>query len=95
LRLDLNFVTYSMRRGWKPGSGLPSRQAEQAGLVIASGGGALRHRTATLLQFEQDRLFNSRRCRHLLAAALQKLAPEKALAIDVDEISVRAQSPSL
>ena len=42
--LDLDFVTYSTRRGWKPGSGLPSRQAEQAGLAITSGGGALRHR---------------------------------------------------
>jgi hypothetical protein len=26
-------VTYSMRRGWKPGSGLPSKQAEQARLA--------------------------------------------------------------
>jgi hypothetical protein len=36
-----------------------------------------------LLQREQSGLLNSHRSRDLLAAALQKLAPEKPLAVDV------------
>ena len=46
--LDLDFVTYSTRRGWKPGSGMPPGQAEQAGLAVTSGGGALGRRAAIL-----------------------------------------------
>ena len=50
-------------------------------------------RTAILLQFEQGGLRNSYRCRHLLAAALDKLAPDKALAIDLDEFRCGHKSP--
>jgi hypothetical protein len=60
---------------------------------ITSGGGALGYRAAILLQFEQDRLFNSCRRRQLLAAALQKLAPDEALAVDVDEFRCGQKSP--
>jgi len=59
-------------------------KCEQAGLAVATGG-ALGYRAAILLQFEQGGLLNSCRCRQLLATPLQKLAPDKPFAVDVDE----------
>ena len=38
-----------------------------------------------LLKLEQERLLHFRRCNQLLAAALQKIAPGEALAVDHDE----------
>ena len=50
------FDNPDLRRAMALSLGLPSGRAEQAGFAVASGGGALRHRAAILLQFEQNRL---------------------------------------
>ena len=63
---------------------LPLDQREQARLAVTSGSGALGRGTSILLHLEQNRLLDFR-CRQLLAAALQKLAPDKAFAVDLDE----------
>jgi hypothetical protein len=55
----------------------------QTGLAVRSGGGTLGSRAAILFQLEQRRLLNSRQ--NLISPHSQKLAPEKAIAVDVDE----------
>ena len=42
-----------------------------------------------LLKLEWERLLHFRRCNQLLAAALQKIAPGEALAVDHDEFRYR------
>ena len=72
---------YRSQAGNAEALSLTLHKREQAGLGIASGGGALERKAVVLLHLEQNRLLNLCRCRHLLAAALQKLAPNKPFAV--------------
>src|SRR6516162_9369273 len=86
----------TLRRVQRPRPFLASPRCdkrEQARLAVASGGGALRYRAGILFHLEQNRLLDFSRCRQLLTAALQKVAPDKALAVDLDEFRCGHKSP--
>jgi hypothetical protein len=60
---------------------LPFGQAKKARFAITSGGGALGDGSAIFLQLEQNGLLDFCHSSKLLAAALEKIAPDKALAV--------------
>jgi hypothetical protein len=64
------------------------QEGEEGRLQIMPGGGALARRPRIVLQLEQGRLDGLRRRLQLLAAPLNDLAPQDALAVDFDECGI-------
>jgi hypothetical protein len=76
-------VPWDALRGWRRSRFRSPRN--QRRLLITTRRRAIRDRTAFLLELEQRRLLRPRVRRLLLAAKLEDVAPQMALAVDLDE----------
>ena len=68
---------------------------EKQRLQVAAGCGAFRHWAAVFLELEQGGLLHPRTGSQLLAAKLQDIAPEMALAVNLDEAIEAYTAPPL